>query len=243
MKISLIIFKKNLNYNERNHNYNDNVFQPKCGTEIFKTFRRQFDLENDEYLEYMNKINDPTLKYVSVYLVQYYKDGYKYFGKSTKPYRSGACRYLIKWLHEKRDLFTYGKMCQKKLNLWNDKIVKLWEMLLKNSKYFDNEQKPWCDNPLLSFETTFPPYVSMHKCAEIISKEPCSKVLDCPQVPTECNCSVKEIPVNSLETAPLPETNHPPDTDRTKNLAVTSGFTAVGTLGTLFFLYRVINKQ
>ncbi|CAG9474493.1 unnamed protein product [Plasmodium vivax] len=154
----------------------NNEFHLKCGPEIFPPFRHHFDLENDKYLNHINSIDDPTLKYVSVYLVQYYKDGYKYFGNSKPNQRNDACTYLIRWLQERKELYTYGGYCKKKLNLWNSAIESLWEWLISDYKGKSNDQ--------------------------------------------------------------LPQTDQPLEKDQSKNLAVTSGFTAVGTLGTLFFLYR-----
>ncbi|VVA00038.1 PIR protein [Plasmodium vivax] len=222
-----------------------NVFDPRCGTYIFTPFRPSFDNVEEKYLNIIKKINDPILRHISLYFVQYYIDGYHYFRDSPQVHRDGACQYLRLWLQEKKDLFTYGGNCKKKKELWESNFKKLWDML--GNIYTiteDNKPRPWCKDYELAQLTILPREVIFSNCDDIISQEHSSKVHSCPTVQKECNCSVNETPISSPETVPPQEAGHPPETDqlsgtdRTKNLAVTSGFTAVGTLGTLFFLYR-----
>ncbi|KMZ88749.1 hypothetical protein PVBG_05695, partial [Plasmodium vivax Brazil I] len=232
-----------------------NVFEPKCGIDVFETFRTSFDLEKDEYLDYINKINDPTLKYVSVYLVQYYKDGFNYFRNSEQTYRSEACNYLNKWLKEKHDLFTFGNNCAEKQKLWEKVIGKLWTDLTKDRRYFYQSTDSWCTDRNYIFQTTFPLKVIELNCDKSISQETRSAISPPLTIQTERNCPPCSCPVISQETGHPQETGNPPErgnppeteqlsgTDRTKNLAVTSGFTAFGTLGTLLVLYKVIYKQ
>ncbi|KMZ87984.1 hypothetical protein PVMG_01721 [Plasmodium vivax Mauritania I] len=127
-------------------------------------------------------------------------------------------------------------MCNKKLNLWKEKIESLWKILIEDTKYFNNEKKPWCNNTLISFKSTFPTNMIMPKCVESIYEEP--KSVDPYTQPVQTNCICPE----SIDTANLPQIDRPPEKDPTKNLAVTSGFTAFGTLGTLLVLYKVIYK-
>ncbi|KNA00912.1 hypothetical protein PVNG_05342 [Plasmodium vivax North Korean] len=92
--------------------------------------------------------------------------------------------------------------------------------------------KPWCDKYPIKLTTTYPRELTSLSCDETITPE--SKSADpSPQpVETNCKCPPSEVPVIPLLPVQAPEA------DRTKNIAVTSGFTAAGTLGTLFFLYR-----
>ncbi|KMZ96095.1 hypothetical protein PVNG_06285, partial [Plasmodium vivax North Korean] len=216
-----------------------NEFHLKCGPEIFPPFRHHFDLENDKYLNHINSIDDPTLKYVSVYLVQYYKDGYKYFGNSKPNQRNDACTYLIRWLQERKELYTYGGYCKKKLNLGNSAIESLWEWLISDYKGKSNgTNASWCYDLQKTFKTEFPPYVNYLKCDESASQETSSVLFPLLTVQTEKDCPPCQTLPISPRTDQLPQTDQPLEKDQSKNLAVTSGFTAVGTLGTLFFLYR-----
>ncbi|GAB69883.1 hypothetical protein PCYB_006320 [Plasmodium cynomolgi strain B] len=95
-----------------------------------------------------------------------------------------------------------------------------------------SEQKPWCDKITLSLTTKYPQELTSLNCDEIISQEPCSKVLPRPSDQMECICQPCEIPLISAQT------DHSPEKDPSKNIAVTSGFTAFGTIGTLLLLYK-----
>ncbi|KMZ83454.1 hypothetical protein PVBG_06265 [Plasmodium vivax Brazil I] len=215
----------------------NNKFYVDCSAKVFDRFLPRFYNVKGEYLDHIKKITDPILKYVSIYLVEYYIDGYNYYHNSEESHRTEACRYINRWLLEKKDLFTYGGMCEKKKDLWDKEIGTLWKKLISDYEASSKNKSAWCFDYKLTLKTTFPTDVIFPKCEEIISQEPCINVLPCPQVQTDCKCSPSEDPVTPEQLDP------PPAADRTKNLAVTSGFTAAGTLGTLFFLYRVINKQ
>ncbi|SCA60512.1 VIR protein [Plasmodium vivax] len=208
-----------------------NVFDPRCGTYIFTPFRPSFDNVEEKYLNIIKKINDPTLKYVSIYLVQYYKDGYKYFGNSDRTHKNEACTYFIQWLQEKKELFTYGGYCEKKEELWNKEIEALWNTLISDYQKKSKDTNAWCRDLQKTFKTELPSNVNSPKCEESISHESKSTELSPLPVQTECNCQNVD-PVISLQPDQAAEK------DPTKNIAVTSGFTAAGTLGTLFFLYR-----
>ncbi|KMZ92281.1 hypothetical protein PVMG_03636 [Plasmodium vivax Mauritania I] len=214
-----------------------NEFEPICATKVFKTTYTSWHNISEQYLDHINKINDPILKYISLYFVQYYMYGHKYYHKSKNDQINAACTYLNGWLLEKKDLFTFGKNCNTKLNSFNDNIKTLWNMLTKDPNFFDKYEKPWCKDYNKTLETTFPSKVIVPKCDEIIPQKPFSNVLTLPSDQTKFSCPPCQ------NSAISPQTDQLSGTDRTKNLAVTSGFTAVGTLGTLFFLYRVINKQ
>ncbi|KMZ94903.1 hypothetical protein PVMG_05514 [Plasmodium vivax Mauritania I] len=211
-----------------------------CGTEVFKTYHSVWDTRINEYLDYINNIKEPILKYISIYYVQYYIDGYDYYHKSENSQRSAACTYIKRWLRKQKDIFTYGEKCEARKQLWENNFSTLWNKL--QSKYVvpehKNKTKPWCDNHPLTFKTEFseevtlPPY-----CDESIPQETIST--NCPLLPVKEECDCSQSVVHEILSPP----DQAPAADRTKNLAVTSGFTAAGTLGTLFFLYRVINKQ
>ncbi|GAB70040.1 hypothetical protein PCYB_007890 [Plasmodium cynomolgi strain B] len=138
----------------------NNIFDPRCATMVFKTYPREFNNIKEEILNHINKINDPILKYISFYFVQYYIDGYKYYEKSKHLHTDAACQYLKHWLEEKKDLFTYGGKCTKNLTLWESNIEKLWDMLEVEEYHIlkDNvEVKSWCKKiPGLSKLTKFP---------------------------------------------------------------------------------------
>ncbi|KMZ88684.1 hypothetical protein PVBG_05540 [Plasmodium vivax Brazil I] len=90
---------------------------------------------------------------------------------------------------------------------------------------------PWCKNFDVYEKTSFPDWLTLHDCEEKKYQEQCSEV-HIPKITTDCECPKNEVSLIPSETVKAPEA------DRTKNIAVTSGFTAAGTLGTLFFLYR-----
>ncbi|KMZ88465.1 hypothetical protein PVBG_05423 [Plasmodium vivax Brazil I] len=215
-----------------------NLFEYRCGTDVFKRFYKEWDPDFKNYLNHINEINDPILRHISMYFVQHYIDGHHYYRESDPTHRNAACQYIIHWLQEKKDLFTYGEKCKTKKELWKTNFDALLTML--KSKYIIKEYKitkPWCNDFELVELTSFDPGVTLNNCEENISQvssSPCPSTL--PNI-TNCECPQTVDPM-------IPsQQDQPPETDRTKNLAVTSGFTAAGTLGTLFFLYRVINKQ
>ncbi|SCA59582.1 VIR protein [Plasmodium vivax] len=211
-----------------------NKFYVDCSAKVFDRFLPRFYNVKGEYLDHIKKITDPILKYVSIYLVEYYIDGYNYYHNSEESHRTEACGYLNKWLQEKKDLFTYGEKCKTKMNLWTNEIETLWKML-KINKYTipdNNSRKPWCNEITLTHKTIYPSALTSMKCEESISQDYRSTYSPPSPVTEKCECSPSEVPVTPEQL------DHPVETDRTKNLAVTSGFTAAGTLGTLFFLYR-----
>ncbi|KMZ76892.1 hypothetical protein PVIIG_06416 [Plasmodium vivax India VII] len=97
---------------------------------------------------------------------------------------------------------------------------------------YNNKKEPWCSKYPYDLKTRYPDKLTPLKCEESISKESIiAHSLPQPDK-TDCDCSQNVIPV----TLALPD--EPLEKDRTKNLAVTSGFTAFGTLGTLLVLYK-----
>ncbi|KMZ80606.1 hypothetical protein PVIIG_04391 [Plasmodium vivax India VII] len=227
-----------------------NEFYVACGNTVFKRFLHEFDNVNDDYLNYIKEINDPILRHISLYLVQYYIDGHYYYSYSHSSHKNGACDYLKRWLLERKDLFTYGEKCPTKMKLWQDHVEPLWDKLEKGYPIQNHGGISWCKNEYpISQKTEYPHVLRSLNCEECTSKESSSAQCPPPSVQTQSTCRPCPVYVSSPETVPPQEAGHPPKTDqlsgtdRTKNLAVTSGFTAVGTLGTLFFLYRVIYKQ
>ncbi|KMZ96492.1 hypothetical protein PVNG_05845 [Plasmodium vivax North Korean] len=215
----------------------DNIFSLNCAFKYIYLETRNLDNIGTSYINKIKNIEDPILRHIFIYFVRYYIDGYNYFKGSKQNYRHDACQYLNRWLAERKDLFTYGEMCQTKMKLWEKEIENLWGML-KNEYTIPNKNgKAWCEESSIKLKTTYPSELTSPKCDETISPEPKSAELSSPLVSAECECSKTIDPA-----IPLPQ-DQPQEMDRTKNLAVTSGFTAAGTLGTLFFLYRVINKQ
>ncbi|CAI7720296.1 PIR protein [Plasmodium vivax] len=227
------------------NNSKQNQFFVNCSSKYLIPWRKNWDVFDENYIKHINNIKDPILRHISVYFVQYYIDGYYYFKDSERHFRNTACLHLKHWLQGKKDLFTYGEKCHKKVKIWEKEIEPLWDIFKKGYTIQNAEVvNPWCDKTSLSLKTEYPQFLTSVNCEEGISQEP-SSAYPCPQpVIKECDCSKYEVsvspslPVQTLETHQTTETDQPPQTDRTKNLAVTSGFTAVGTLGTLFFLYR-----
>ncbi|SCO71512.1 hypothetical protein PVC01_050037800 [Plasmodium vivax] len=212
----------------------ENEFEPRCGTKIFESFRPNFNRVKNEHLNYIKGINDPILRHIFIYFIQYYIDGFNYFKKSQKSHRSEACKYLNRWLQDKKDLFTHGEKCETKIELWETEIGNLWNMLNKTEYTILDDKKPtlWCEQISLNQKTTYPVELTSLKCEESISRESSSSVPPPQSVEAKCVCP------QTVDLETLAQPDHIPETDRTKNLAVTSGFTAAGTLGTLFFLYR-----
>ncbi|VVA00103.1 PIR protein [Plasmodium vivax] len=215
-------------------NSQQNKFYVKCGHKYISPWPRSWDHIDESYIKHINNIEDPILRHIFIYFVLYYIDGYDYFKDSEQHFRNQACGYLNKWLQEKKDLFTYGEKCKTKINLWTNEIETLWKML-KINKYTipdNNSRKPWCNEITLTHKTIYPSALTSMKCEESISQDYRSTYSPPSPVTEKCECSPSEVPVTPEQL------DHPVETDRTKNLAVTSGFTAAGTLGTLFFLYR-----
>ncbi|KMZ96354.1 hypothetical protein PVNG_06333, partial [Plasmodium vivax North Korean] len=190
------------------------------------------------YIKEINKIEDPILRHIFIYFVHYYINGYIYFKDSKQHFRNQACQHLNRWLEGKKDLFTYGEICQKKLKLWKKETDTLWEILKKKHTLPNTEGKPWCDKSLISLKTEYPQGLTSFNCDKSISQETSSTNFPPPPVQTPSSCPPCPFSFISPETVTPSDTVSPPETDRTKNLAVTSGFTAAGTLATLFFLYR-----
>ncbi|SCO65753.1 VIR protein [Plasmodium vivax] len=211
----------------------DNEFEPRCGTKIFIPILSNFNHVKGQYLNHINEIKDPILRHISIYFVQYYIDGYHYYRESGLTHRNAACQYLKQWLQEKKDLFTYGERCNTKKELWESKFESLWN-IIKNDNTISkkNENNPWCTKTTLSGTTTYPDALTSPNCEERISQESSSTYVPPLTVTEKCEClqnADHEIPSQAVQ---------PPETDRTKNLVVTSGFTAFGTLGTLLVLYK-----
>lgn len=210
----------------------NNKFYVDCSAKVFDRFLPRFYNVKGEYLDHIKKITDPILKYVSIYLVEYYIDGYNYYHNSEESHRTEACRYINRWLLEKKDLFTYGGMCEKKKDLWDKEIGTLWKRLISDYKKFSNSGNSWCFDYNLTLKTNFPDVLTSPNCEERISQESSSTYVPPLTVTEKCEClqnADHEIPSQAVQ---------PPETDRTKNLVVTSGFTAFGTLGTLLVLYK-----
>ncbi|KMZ88921.1 hypothetical protein PVBG_06310 [Plasmodium vivax Brazil I] len=104
------------------------------------------------------------------------------------------------------------------------------EYTIPNTK----ERSPWCNESSISLTTIYPREFTPLNCDETISREPISKDSCPPSVPAKCECESPETAFPVIPSLP----DQPSEKDPTKNIAVTSGFTAAGTLGTLFFLYR-----
>ncbi|SCA82105.1 hypothetical protein, conserved [Plasmodium vivax] len=206
-----------------------NFFEHKCGTDIFGTFYMKWDPDFEKYLNQINGIKDPILRYISIYFVQYYIDGYHYYRQSDPIPRYAACQYLTLWLQEKKDLFTYGGKHEKNKELWDTNFKALWNKLESNYLIKDGkEQKPWCKYFELSGLTDFHPRVTLTISEESTSQKPSISYSPPPPVETQCNCTPCEMPDNSPKMDPSPQmdltlqTDQAPAADRTKNLAVTS---------------------
>ncbi|KMZ96436.1 hypothetical protein PVNG_06144 [Plasmodium vivax North Korean] len=99
---------------------------------------------------------------------------------------------------------------------WDNAIKALWDMLKKEYPTSNNNGKPWCDKYPIELKTIYPVALTSPNCNESIPQEIIST--NCPllSVKEECVCpqnSVHEIPLQPVQA---------PETDRTKNLAVTS---------------------
>ncbi|GAB70049.1 hypothetical protein PCYB_007980, partial [Plasmodium cynomolgi strain B] len=196
-----------------------NEFQARCATNIFKPILSDFNQIKDDYLNYINKINDPILKYISLYFVKYYIDGYKYYHKSNKVHRDGACGYLRKWLQEKKDLYTFGGKCNINLRLWINHIGTLWYMFEGDKDYLfleGNVLKTWCKYYNMYDLTRFPSEVNLTNCDKIISHESGSQFTPLTSYDKECDCSEYYIPERSYIT------DNTQEKDTTKKFAVSS---------------------
>lgn len=100
----------------------------------------------------------------------------------------------------------------------------------------DKKEKPWCEKYEMTLQTTFPTEVSLPNCDERASLQPNRGASLHQPIETPRNSSEDEVSVNS------PQTDHAPDSHPTKEIAVSSGFTFLGTLGTLALLYKVFYK-
>ncbi|KMZ83166.1 hypothetical protein PVBG_06343 [Plasmodium vivax Brazil I] len=194
----------------------NNEFEYRCGTDVFETYYKDWDPDFKNYLNHINEINDPILKHISIYFVQHYINGYRYYHESGSNHRNTACQYLKHWLQEKKDLFTYGETCQTKIDLWDKVIGNLWNVLKNQYTVQDFYGKnPWCKKTPLSEKTEYPRELPPFNCEESLAQEPSSADPSSKSVPTECNCQN----VDPVLTPPLDQA---PEKDLTKNIAVTS---------------------
>ncbi|KMZ89804.1 hypothetical protein PVMG_06192 [Plasmodium vivax Mauritania I] len=69
-------------------NNGKNLFEYRCGTDVFKRFYKEWDPDFKNYLNHINEINDPILRHISMYFVQHYIDGHHYYPRSTPRNRS-----------------------------------------------------------------------------------------------------------------------------------------------------------
>ncbi|SBS79982.1 PIR Superfamily Protein [Plasmodium ovale curtisi] len=198
------------------------------------------------YLEHIQKIKDPILKHIALYLVENYEDAKKDFQKDDR--HNVPCSSLNRWLEQRRNFFTSGKECSVNANLWNDTIEKLWDKLFseKNNNlckrlpntsggYPQVLNSPNCYKHIPSNHISYDPKQPPSICQKRVISSECNypeKVTSCPK-PVPCNCD----PAPSL---PEPHTSLECNYTGSKELDMitSSGFTFFGTCILFFILSK-----
>ncbi|SBS95464.1 PIR Superfamily Protein, partial [Plasmodium ovale curtisi] len=105
--------------------------------EFFHKERSQFHYSDNSAYTDVLKTNDPVLRSLSLYLIQYYND------VSTRCSLNDdctlTCEIMNKWLNEKEAIYTSNGKRALNSKLWNTYIEELWNILGKSSA-----KQNWC---------------------------------------------------------------------------------------------------
>ncbi|SBS82473.1 PIR Superfamily Protein [Plasmodium ovale curtisi] len=219
-----------------------------------------FSNVNENYLGEVLKIEDPILQLISLDMIEYYIEL-----KRLAPDCSignPACDALNWWLNQRKYFFSFAENCEKKKQLWEDKIEQLWKKLEADSKYGS-----WCKRQKYTFTTTFPEEMKSIKCndiqnenkSSICPEQPCplcpeldctncSKLIcpdchkeSCTPCPPQVECSSNISSETQLERIQLPSkdslTQFFSDSVSSQVILIMGG-TLLGVLFILFLLYK-----
>ncbi|SBT55367.1 PIR Superfamily Protein [Plasmodium ovale wallikeri] len=222
-----------------------------------------FEITNEALVNHIIKIDDPYLQHISLHLVHRYQEGNSNFSKCTIPdNKRTACRYLNYWSNYIKDLYTYAGKCSKKENLWKSHIDTLWK-LLENTYTVQTgkSNEAWCKeyNYDTYNKTPIPTNLSI-KYDEIVQKY-CNPTIPQPSLPvcegyidgsashriapiddspqSNCLCSTESSMTFAQQAQGVSEECIQNSSDSTTfYIALSSGFTLLGTIFILFFLYK-----
>ncbi|SBS90177.1 PIR Superfamily Protein [Plasmodium ovale curtisi] len=116
--------------------------------EIFFKIRKEFINHNEANYTNVLSTNDTVLRNVALYLAENYIEAYTRC--SDLDNCSDYCKYLNKWLNEKKAIYTSNGTCQLHENLWKRYIEELWKKLESDKK------KEWCKRNDHETKLTFP---------------------------------------------------------------------------------------
>ncbi|SBT55472.1 PIR Superfamily Protein [Plasmodium ovale wallikeri] len=113
----------------------------------FNVIPKSFNIKKQDIIDYIEKIDDPFLQQVSLYLTYYYQQGAANFSKCRiNNNRTTACQYLNQWSWHIKNIFTCSEKCTEKNELWKIHINKLWELLKTNfTNTINSRNTPWCN--------------------------------------------------------------------------------------------------
>ncbi|SBT56475.1 PIR Superfamily Protein [Plasmodium ovale wallikeri] len=222
-----------------------------------------FEITNEALVNHIINIEDPYLQHISLHLVHRYQEGNSNFSKCNIPdNKTTACLYLNHWSNYMKDLYTYAGKCPKKENLWKRYIDSLWKLLentytVRTSK----TNKAWCTvYNYGTYNKTPIPIKLSNKYNEIVQKScnptilqpslpACEKYIDgtashrTPQTDdspkSDCLCSTESSIAFAQQAQGVSEESIQNSSDSTTfYIALSSGFTLLGTIVILFFLYK-----
>ncbi|SBS92566.1 PIR Superfamily Protein [Plasmodium ovale curtisi] len=104
--------------------------------ELFFKIRDTFNSNNDgEYDKFLHN-TDQTLRNISMYLIEHYKNDYYYICSSAPSGNecTQRCKYLNTWLNEKRAIYTSNGKCSYYNELWKNYVEDLWNEIDKTWK-------------------------------------------------------------------------------------------------------------
>ncbi|SBT84437.1 PIR protein [Plasmodium ovale] len=229
----------------------------------FNIIPLNFEITDKALIDHIIKIDDPYLQHISLHLVHLYQEGNTNFSNCTiSDNKRTACSYLNHWSNYMKDLYTYTGKCAKKENLWKNHIDTLWKLLEKiHTVRTTTSNKVWCTEYKYDTynKTPIPKYLSI-KYNEIVQKycnptipQPsvpiCEKYIDVPESPrtpqkddspkSDCLCSTESSITYAQQAQCVSEECIQNCSDSTTfYIALSSGFTLLGTFVILFILYK-----
>ncbi|SBT55550.1 PIR Superfamily Protein [Plasmodium ovale wallikeri] len=226
----------------------------------FNIIPTNFNITNDNIINYIKTIGDPLLQQIFLYLTYHYQKGNANFAKCpTRDNKSTACQYLNKWSWLMENIFTCSEKCDKKSELWKAHIDKLWDLLIKNYTNTNNARNtPWCTRHDIHSYNPTPVPKSIQSAFEQNANNYCNSINTQSTHTCEKNTSLSTTPVqvisphNSNCICP-PELSVPiarqekthseiPNLNCSSDIkfyiALSSLFTFLGTISILFLLYK-----
>ncbi|SBS91053.1 PIR Superfamily Protein [Plasmodium ovale curtisi] len=154
--------------------------------QIFFKIRENFPTsKNGEYDKFLHK-TDQTLRTISMYLIENYKNDYYYTCHIVRDGEDCAerCKYLNAWLNEKRAIYTSNGKCAYYNKLWEDYVENLWKKIddtidstRKCTRDVNSSNKSFPEEQLSVFCNMNPSEVLSYTCPDEAYANTCTTIL------------------------------------------------------------------